>query len=399
MAPANASAQVVAVPQTFYTAYPGPVVADALAVGAPKADFFSGGTVEVAAQAGGRASRRIRARQPVIHATAVAQGNGEIYVIPEPLPANAIATGIGSTYHLAYGRGAATAVAEAVPQKYAGMKGHATAIAGATADAWYTAGRRATAQGSATAIADAVVLRSGVLHLDGNGSAIAEATVPPAITVVFQPQSLVATSAAYATAVYQRGAKGHGTAVSLAAGDGLLSSTAATAGPGSARTTATGRCFYNAVAAGVGAALATASADAQVTQTRAEGQPANATAQAAGVAVYLAGAIGRGDCEAAASSPAAIRTRKAEGVGVAAATAVSGAAYFQVVPQPVQCSASAEATVQRTTLVYGEGTAVAMARGANQINDIQRAPAARTVAVSALVRVVTIAAQPRTIAA
>lgn len=399
-APADARASAAGSPIGNLNAWPEEGACESSASGAARVDFNAYGDAQADASVSALAYRYTRARRSVGYARAYGEGDGQTYVVPDCVPAVGKATGFGTTYHLGAGQATAKAVLTCAPEKHAGGKGHALATAEGIADAEYTAGFRGVATLTAYGMGDAIVTRAGIEYHEANGHAVAEAEAAPATTVVFQPQKLSATATAEAIPVHQRGAKGLGVAKATATADALLSSTGAAAAAVFTQAEATGRCVY--LAGGIGHAQAGASgvADATVVQTRAEAAEARATVTAEPAhAPAERGAAGVAQAEAAGQNIWVTRTHYGRATAVAKAELVSGAAHFEVSGQPASAGATASALALRTTLVYGEAVAAATGRGANQINDILRAPIARTLTVAPLVRVVPVAAQPRTIAA
>lgn len=439
--PLVCSATVSGVGSTEFHTPSGLALAVASAAGRANAEFFAAGDAAVQAQIFSAGVRRARMYPLRANGVATGEGQGFIYELAYAQPARAKASGFGTTYLLGYGHALALADADGTPAWASGGSGQGTAEAAATGKMCYIAGGGSEGVALASLWGDAAVTRAGVRHFEGVGTATARADGVVNTVGIYQSQTARAYAHLFETPVHIVG--GSGRAVSLASGeaDALVSDTAATLETGNVSAVATGRARVDLHGVGHSFSNSSAVASALVTHTKSYGVAvqAKALATASGKitntkaspdTVYGEAAararmsrISIGHAQAAGASVTTTNTRflrtvAAVGVGLAEAelhctprkTLVFAgwargyatlSAYLMVGVRAVVAQASSVWDVKptRTRVFAGVAQANATSRGANQINDLLRAPGARTVLVVASPRLVELDAEDRRLAA
>lgn len=336
----------------------GSAQASAQASGSSLAWYMASGVAQGEAYVSGQLRRRVRMPfQPP--AKAYAQGSGEpvSYVLAYGRPAVARASLVGTTYMV--GAGVARAYAELFGdgQRLLGEKQVAAAEAWVSAQAVFVVGAAGVAHARATAAADAALTRGGVRYLDFVGSAQAQANAALSQWVVYQPQVMRAyANASVAAAVHIRGFSG------------------------------------------VASADARASGYMDMRYTGQVGAPAQIHAYAYGYGVRRV--EGEGECTALAQGLASPQmAANLAGEAQAGATLGVSTVEFQLFAVPAQAGAHASGWAERIRIAAGApATADASATGANQINDLSRAPRTRTLGVAASSRYMLVPREGRQIA-
>lgn len=352
--PAQGYAQVSAAPVAYFAAS-GVAQSVALASGAGWSQLNGYGEAQVAAIAEGSLYRRVRMpQQPVAVATATIDGALISQVTMYGRPALARARLIGTTWHVGYGTASATAALQGEGQKRIGARQVALAEAHAAGRMLYTAGMAGRAMATAVLQGDAAVTKNGIRHFELFGDARVNATAWLSYIEIYQPQIMRAFALAYGEAQQIRGFAGRAAAVAKATG-------------------------YM-----------------DMKYTGEVGSPAGGTASAIGAGVRHVSL--NGSAYATASASGEVRAEYwAAGTAALTAQVQATALHYLMADQPAaQASAHALAAAVRVCLGQGvPATAGCVARGYNQINDLVRAPASRTVAVAGNARTVAVAQQPR----
>lgn len=338
----------------------GSLRADALAVGHPLGRFAAGGLGGALAYAGalptsylyvsghavGDASvralarRQIRMRlQPPARAYAYAEADGVFYAYAYGKRAVARAFAFGTTYQVAHGSAYAGAAATGAPEWIIGAKQNAIASADGSAHAHVEAGAIGFGVARAYGIADAAVRRDGVLFYECFGDAKVSALGRVDTVSVYQAQIAMAFAYASALPIHTRGFKGRGTAYAAARGDGVI------------------------------------------IQTGVSGSPAIvvATATAQGVRWVSGTALSHADAELVGAATAYLNC---QGRAVADAALADRGTAYGVTGRGVASANAAANGVRGVAATPALAIATATATGFNQINDLNRAPGARTVVVA-----------------
>lgn len=337
-------------------------------------------------------------RQYPYHAScfATATGDGVVWDIAVPAPALASATGLGTTWYLGYGSVVGTASIYGIARQQAGGAGAAVGTAECEGAALYTLGARNTAYGRALLSGDAAVTRSGTRYFEalGDGEAVAEAKITT--TSVYQSQSATATARAEARGGYTIGLAGHGYGIAQATGEALAASTTVTGVPGYVYAYASGKAQFTFGGAGLASPTAKAVMSKQpvVTNTKANPGPVQAKATVTGGAKRALYAKGQSTSTAMAtgkSSKALVTKGSAKAYAQASLTRIA----IAVRGAYLNASATGQGSVTLIKLVSGRAVAYALGEGYNQINDLARAPADRTLYVDFVERLYELEAQDR----
>lgn len=411
--------------------------------GRPRVDFVAAASV---ANAYGRTDahplRRARGFARQAQAFAAIDGQGYIFELAYPSPARATARGFGTTYQTGHGEALATAAITGQASWASGAAGHALAEVTASAAWAFTGGAQGVGTGRAVGFGDAGVRRSGVRYFEGVGVAKAIANALITTLVIYQSQTARAFARWVQSSIQTRGARGLGKATATGIGDALTAGTAATLLTGDTHAFASGRAQLAAHARGVGSVKATGNGAPLVRQTKSYGAPAGAFAMVSGSAIvrstkaspdtaYGAATLkGRAfrvftvygtaaNASAKAVDVAFVRTLTAVGVALATASlgctprktlvfagyaeafALGNLSYSVLGTRGAVATALAaiSVTVLRTQYAQGVGSSVATATAYNQVNDLLRAPAVRTVVVEVSPRLFEVLAENRLLAA
>lgn len=460
---ASVKATVTLAPKRTATAHPQPINCTAAATGRGAAQRWSvSGLAAALAQVSGRSRvdfvaaasvanaygqvnaqplRRARAFARQAQAFATLDGQGYIFELAYPSPARATAWGFGTTYQTGHGEALATAALSGQGAWASGGAGRAVVEVIANATWAYTAGGQGVGVVKATAWADAAVRREGIRYFEGFGIAEASANCFLTTLAIYQSQTAHAYAHLVQSSIQIRGARGKGKAYATAIADALTVGTAATLLTGTTHAVASGRaqlgaCGRGAVsskATAIGAplvrptknygamasALAMASAAATVCSTKVYPDTAYGVATAKATMNRIRRVVGQpASADAVLSNTAFVRNRVAVGValaqvalsaastktqhfaGLASADAVGAISVaISVRAQPVLARASMTLVPKRDTYGIASGAGRATASGYNQVNDLLRAPAARTLVVEAPPRLFDVPAETRLLAA
>lgn len=336
----------------------GSAQASAQTSGSSLASYMASGTAQGEAYISGQLRRRVRMPfQPPAKAYAQGSGAPVSHVLAYGRSAVARASLVGTTYMVGAGVARAYAELSGDGQRLLGEKQVAAAGAWASAQAVFIIGAAGVADARTAATADAALIRNGIRHLDLGGLAQAQANVALSQWVVYQPQVMRAyANASVAAAVHTRGFSG------------------------------------------VASAGAQASGYMDMRYTGQVGAPAQVHAYAYGYGVRRV--EGEGECTAQAQGLASpqMAANLAGEARITAALAL-GSVEFHLSAAPAQADAHAAGWVERIRIAAGApATADASATGANQINDLSRAPRTRTLSVAASSRYMLVPREDRQIA-
>lgn len=347
------------------------------------------------ATASGKAQRQVRAFP--YHATAIAtlEAEGFTYQLGQPGPARATATLYGTTFMLGYGEIYPQASMAGTCLKQAGGAGVGVGRSSGEALAFYLLGALGNAQATATMKGDAAVTRNGIRYFEGLGDAESTAQVQITTLMIYQAQTLTGQATLEGRAVYTIGAHGHAIGTATGWADGIAATTSAV--PDRAQVTAIGSDQAKVNYSGSGIADAKAKMvlpNPVIINTKVYGQTALATASWENHPKLTV---------AASSSFTGLATLQASGVrnqfaqSTGLATAAMTVSNVNIGVRGAYLLAQATASCDGVKMFMATGTAVATAtaKGFNQINDLVRAPADRTVVVEVTPRLLTLEAQLR----
>lgn len=375
------------------------ITCSADAAGSASAEYFAYSFGNAGASMGGAPVLRIRLYPIQARARAFGEAEAQTWQLGYARPAVARAIGFGTTFHVGGGARAGVASGFGVPAVAVGAAGRGLAPAHGAAVGAFTIGAAGEGAAAAVAAGDAAVTVAGVRELSANGLGSATAAAAAGTVGIHQAQTGRATAIIVAYPKSQIGASGRGEAIARGDGDGIGTATGATALSGYSSATATGQARYYACGLGAAKAKAACSGAGEITQTRAAGKPGNAKSTAGGDGVRIALAEGHAQCAGTVTATVR-RTVTAEPERVSAqAGGRSGATGLAVRAAPAR--AFAESRDQAIRLVVGVGFASsdAQGQGANQVNDLLRAPERRTHAVSQDHRAVLVGQELRLLAA
>lgn len=413
----------------------------AVANGHSRVDFSVYGWFTGQAEMQGGMVRIAKPRTLAAKGVASGEGTCQTYQMGYASPAIARATGLGTTYHLAYGLAEASAVfSPGSPLLQIGAYGEALAGASAQALPEYIFGGAGQAIGACAFLGEPALTVAGVRTQFAWGEAVAELFAELTHTHITQSQTGYGRAYLSGRAWYTLGAKGHAIGTASGEAEGIAAATAATAEASGSSATAQGSGLYQASGRGNAGVQAAAIGAGLVTNTKAYGLPAVATGQAQhavdavvtntkavpddgygvaqlkGKAYRTTLAYAHPVALAYAFSGNAVRTHIGYGVAMAQAFGqgqqertqfVTGHAdarsqgeatvEFLVQGAPANCQALGHGDACRTAQAAGVALATATGQGANQVNDLVPAPVSRTIIVPRLSRTVWVQAQPRTI--
>lgn len=364
--------------------------------GRSRADACGYGQANAYATVQGAPYRQARSYPYHAAATASAQAEGYIYQFGEPGPARAYATLYGTTYYVGRGSAAAFASLGGSTLKTAGALGHAEAVTNASAYARYVLGALGAGFGEANLLGDAAVTHSDVRYFQGVGLALATAHAVVNTVEVYQAQTALAFATLRGTAQYFIGGAGHGSGIATADVNPLAATTGVT-GEAQAWAHASASALFCYGGAGMAQAYANGSTggDPRIIHTAVSGN---------GGAMATLAAVGKrtvtGSAAATAKALVAAQSTKlavAKSAATAVAITTSGAVQLDVRGAYLTAEAVAQATAERTLQAAGVADATADAIGYNQINDLTRAPASRTLLIDSIPRLATVVAESRLI--
>lgn len=376
------------------------VLGVAEAVGSASVEYFAYSFGNADARMDGAPVRRVKLFPRQAQAVAIGEADVQTWQLGYAKPAVGRAFGFGTTYHVGRGEGQGLASGSGAPALELGAAGSGLAPASGSALAVFTIGGAGIGDAPATAMGDAAVTRGGVREFDANGLGAATSAATAGTVGIHQAQTGRAVAQLVAYPKCQIGGKGRAQASARGDGDGLATATGATALPGDTRATATGTGRYHANGAGAAGATATGSGNGEIHQTRVNAVPGSSKAVATADGLRIAVGGGRSDGAASTTTIICRRTVTAEPDRVAAkASAGSGATGLAVRGKSASAIASVQGQGRRRLIGAGNAAAEAQAQGANQVNDLLRAPERRTHAVDANERLLVVGEQLRLLAA
>lgn len=344
----------------------------------------------------GNSSKQVRMYPYHAACFAAIVGDAGVWDVASPMPGLAYATGVGTTFHLVYGFGAADARLVGYAKQETGGRGEGAAVASVDVRAAYILGAQGDTTARATLFGDAAVKKSGIRRFEGMGWLLAQASASVTTVSVYQPQIALASARAELTAFYILGAHGVGTAYAAGAAAPLVGSTGVTGVPAGGAALASARASY--IWGGKGNALPkavlTMTKDARVYNTRAYPSPSLAFATASGGVIKSRIGKGLAAVKAIATGSSFItKTVSASVIGFA--TAKHLRIELHVRGDYVNAYATAAGYVRKDLYAFSQAVATASAEGANQINDLLRAPEDRTLHVEGTDRLQEVLAEDR----
>lgn len=400
---ASAVATVTSTPKRIATGVPSAVLAKATASGNASGQYYKSGLAQAIAVAsstgthtdangagtataygfmGGSPLRQIRSYPRRAEGFATATAEGFTYQLGRAAPARAYATAIGTTYNVARGSALGTATIYGTSQKDTGTQGTGVGSAYGQSTAFYTLGAIGNGQAKATLLGDAAVTKAGIRYFEGKGIAEAKASAVITNVVLYQAQFGFGYAQAQGRALYTIGGAGHALATAMGIADGLLSNTSVTGTPATCTATVIGSARVDFGGFGNGNAKATGTFGVApvVINTKVYGAMAIATAymqethkrttSAKGLATATATIVGQATKNQFTSS-------------TSRATALMQVGWVQLDVQGSEAIAKAttEANPSKVRYASGDALALATAEGYNQINDLLKAPADRSLVV------------------
>lgn len=424
----------------LYAGY-GDVKAKATASGTSHVEFSGYGDVFASATLNGKPVRLAKCRTVAARAYASLEAEALVALMAQANPAVGQATAFGTTHHVGHGHANGIASIKGRASYTYGAAGEATLSAWLEGEARFQIGGAGHALGTVHVSGEPAVTKNGVRYFTTWGEALCFADAYAGTVGIHQAQTGRGVATLSGKARFQLGGKGHARAYATLWADPLAASTAGTALGSSCKADAKGggRVQYN----GKGSAIARATGygNAQVKTTKAQPkaaaakatvQPANSLVRntkvypddAYGFAMtsgrasklvevfthpialaYVASgngtktltgyAIGVGR---AALKGVPVRTHFASGHAECAAEACNVEVGVGVFPLPAQAVVEVHSSeALRTHAGKGVALATAQAVGMNQVNDLTRAPADRTVFVEAESRNITVGFEDRRI--
>lgn len=414
-------------------------VADAF--GRSQVDFSGYGDAFASATLNGKPVRLAKCRTVAARAYASLEAEALVALMAQANPAVATATLFGTTHHVGHGLAQGVASVQARASYMYGGAGQADAYSYLEGEARFQIGGAGIASGTVHVSGEPAVTKDGVRYFTTWGEALCFADAYAGTVGIHQAQTGRAVATLTGKANYRLGGAGHARAYAILWADPLAASTAATALGGSCKADARadGRVLFSskghavARATGYGDALVkttkaqpkAAAAKATVTSgqalvinTKASPDDAYGFAHASGRAnklvevfthpialAYVASgngvktltgyAIGVGR---AALKGVPVRTHFASGHAECAAEAYNVGVGVGVFPLPAQAVVEVHSyEALRTHAGKGVALATAQAVGMNQVNDLTRAPADRTIFVEAESRNITVEFEDRRI--
>lgn len=424
----------------LYAGY-GNAFADAEVFGSSQVEFSSYGWVNAKASFVSKPVRLAKCRTNAARGFAFGEAKALVAQIAGGMPAVGRARAFGTTYFVGNGHAQAHASLDGMASYIFGGAGKATGSAEVQAEGRFQIGVSGEAVATVAVSGEPAITKKGVRYFTGYGEAVCLSDAYAGTVGIHQAQTGKAVAELFGRAWYRLGGAGHARAYATLQADPLAASTAATAIGGSCKADASasvkalfsgkGRAVARATGYGnalikhtkaqakVAATKATVTTGAAVvTNTKANPDDAYGVALATGRAIkktlafahpialaYMASgygiktltgyAIGVGKAVVACQ---AIRTHFSSGHAQCAAEARNAWADIGVFPVPAQAVSDARMTALLRTH-YGKGSVLATAQavGMNQVNDLTRAPADRTIFVEAESRLITVEFEDRRI--
>ena len=405
------------------------------------AEFFASGSAEAYGRMPGQPVRLAKLRPISAKGFANAEGTGYIFELMYPAPAKCVASGFGTTYHLAYGHAVGKSLSSGQVSWRAGAYGEAQAQASGEAAAEYTIafyGEDAVVTSSLHW--EPVVTIGGVRYVDAFGQATA--SIQAELTNWAYYPTVTAWASAYAGAKgqYTIGVNGKAVGSAYLAGNMIAADTSTGIVQSDSIAVASGRIRTFAKGYGSGNGIATGYGNALLTQTRAQGHgiasstvvqatqavvkntkaypddgygvakgrarmnrvrtmaghpgfaEANVVVKVTKIHIAYGVAVGRAQLKGT-----QYRTRKSSGGNSQAKAQLIARIQLNLFPYPVTALSQISGQQKRTTFAKGIAEAYALGDGANQVNDVVKAPVSRTLVVTGKNRVVLVQAETRII--
>ena len=416
-------------------------LARARASGRAMAEFYGYGEAHAYGHMSGYPVRLAKLRPISAKGYANGVAQGYVFQLMYPAPAKAVATGFGTTYHLAYGHALGEADATGQVSWRVGLHGEAIAEALGEAAAGYTVafyGGEALAESSLHW--EPAITIGGIRHVDAFGVANSAAQIELTNWAYYPSVTAEARAYGQARVQYSIGIRGEAVGLALLQGSMIAADTSAGVARSDTIAVASGRIRTFAKAYGSGNGIATGYGNALVKKTGVQGHgTGHSTVMQAQQAVvtntkaYPDDGYGVAKAHAEmnrvrtmagrASETTAIVVVKATkvqfGYGVANGTAElvgtqyrivkstggkastqahgSATVQFDLYPNPVVALSQGEGQQEKTTFAEGTAAAEAIGMGANQVNDAVKAPVSRTLVLVAEPRLVVGSAESRII--
>lgn len=417
----------------------GDASAQAESHGVSQVDFSSYGWVNAHATFVSKPIRLAKCRTNSARGLAFGEAEALVAQMAEGVPAVGRARAFGTTYFVGGGDAHAGAVIDGTASYTVGGAGEAKCLASAQAEGRFQIGVSGTAEAESSASGEPAVTVNGVRYFTAYGEATCISEAYAGTVGIHQAQTGLAEASLLGKAWYRLGGAGHAKAYATLYADALAAATAASAIEGGCKALAQAKGFVLYNGKGTSSARAVLQGDAVTRQTRVVTQPAVCkalvssaeatikdtkasaddaygvalvqarpyktilayahplalayTASGYGVRTRTGYAIGVGRCIL---SGTAIQNRFVSGLGEAFAYA-QGRPVIGVMPLTAFAHARTYASGIRVHSGSGNALATAQAFGMNQVNDLARAPADRTVFVEAESRNITVEFEDRRI--
>lgn len=419
----------------------GALLARATAYGASQVEFSGYGEAIARVTFNGKPVRLAKCRTVAARAYASLEAEALVALMAQANPAVGQATAFGTTHHVGHGHANGIASIKGRASYTYGAAGEATLSAWLEGEARFQIGGAGHALGTVHVSGEPAVTKNGVRYFTTWGEALCFADAYAGTVGIHQAQTGRGVATLSGKARFQLGGKGHARAYATLWADPLAASTAGTALGSSCKADAKGggRVQYNGKGSAIARATGYGNAQVKTTKAQPKAAAAKATVQPANslvrnTKVYPDDAYGFAEAKGRASklvevfthpialayvaSGRGVKTRTGYGIGVgrAAVTAKptrthfaagrleAGAEAFNeevgVGVFPVGISATAQAKAMKATRTHfagGHAVASAHAVGMNQVNDLTRAPADRTIFVAADSRIITVEFEDRRI--
>ena len=418
----------------------GVLLARATAYGASQVEFSGYGEAIARVTFNGKPVRLAKCRTVAARAFASLESEALVALMAQGNPAVGRATAFGTTHHVGHGHANGIASIKGRASYTYGAAGEATLSAWLEGEARFQIGGAGHALGTVHVSGEPAVTKNGVRYFTTWGEALCFADAYAGTVGIHQAQTGRGVATLSGKARFQLGGKGHARAFATLWADALAASTAGTLVGGSCKADALAKGCVRFNGKGTALARATGYGNAQVKTTKAQANTATARAtvppapsvvrntkvypdDAYGVALAygrsskLAEAFGNPIALAYVASGRGVKTRTGYGIAVGRASLsaaavrtqfVAGHDLFQahvlnemvgigVFPRPIEAGAQVQAQALRIQVGEGHAQAYAHAVGMNQVNDLTRAPADRTVFVEAESRNITVEFEDRRI--
>lgn len=422
----------------IYAGY-GSVLAQADVFGSSQVEFSSYGWVNAQASFVSKPVRLAKCRTNSARGFAFGEAEALVAQMAEGMPAVGRARAFGTTYFVGNGHAQAHASLDGIASYIFGGAGKATGTAEVQAEGRFQIGVSGEAVATVAVSGEPAITKKGVRYFTGYGEAVCLSDAYAGTVGIHQAQTGLAEASLLGKAWYRLGGAGHAKAYATLYADALAAATAASAIEGGCKALAQAKGFVLYNGKGTSSARAVLQGDAVTRQTRVVTQPAVCkalvssaeatikdtkasaddaygvalvqarpyktilayahplalayTASGYGVRTRTGYAIGVGRCIL---SGTAIQNRFVSGLGEAFAYA-QGKPAIGVMPLTASAYAHVLASGIKTHFGSGNALATAQAFGMNQVNDLARAPADRTVFVEAESRNITVEFEDRRI--